>query len=137
MDFKPLSKFIDRMTDWRIPWAEVLVLHQNQEVFRYRGGYADLEGRIPIHDRQIIRLYSLTKIMTCTAALQLIEKGDMLLNDPLSDYLPEYEEMTVRVTSPSGEVAIDKAKRPIRVRDLFTMSSGPPMISIHLRFRML
>lgn len=124
MDFKPLSKFIDRMTDWRIPWAEVLVLHQNQEVFRYRGGYADLEGRIPIHDRQIIRLYSLTKIMTCTAALQLIEKGEMLLNDPLSDYLPEYEEMTVRVTSPSGEVTIEKAKRPIRVRDLFTMSSG-------------
>ncbi|GIP26499.1 serine hydrolase [Paenibacillus sp. J23TS9] len=124
MDFKPLSKFIDRITDWRIPWAEVLVLYQNQEVFRYRSGYADLEGRIPIHDRQIIRLYSLSKILTCTAALQLVDKGELLLNDPLSDYLPEYGEMTVKVTLPSGEVTFEKAKRPIRVRDLFTMSAG-------------
>ncbi|WP_054955159.1 serine hydrolase domain-containing protein [Paenibacillus dakarensis] len=124
MDFKPLSKFIDRITDWRIPWAEVLVLHQNHEVFRYRRGYADLEGCIPIHENQIIRLYSLTKIMTCTAALQLVEKGELLLNDPLSNYLPEYGEMTVKMTLPSGEVTFEKAMRPIRVRDLFTMSAG-------------
>ncbi|MWV44325.1 serine hydrolase [Paenibacillus sp. HJL G12] len=124
MDFKPLSKFIDRITDWRIPWAEVLVLYQNQEVFRYRSGYADLEGCIPIHDRQIIQLYSLTKILTCTAALQLVEKGELLLNDPLSDYLPEYGEMNVKVTLPSGEITLEKAERPIRVRDLFTMSAG-------------
>ncbi|MGN7358484.1 serine hydrolase domain-containing protein [Paenibacillus sp. SAF-054] len=124
MDFKPLSNFIDRITNWRIPWAEVLVLYRNQEVFRYRSGYADLEERTPVHDSQIIRLYSLTKILTCTAALQLLEKGELLLNDPLSDYLPEYSEMTVKETLPSGEAIFEKAKRPIRVRDLFTMSSG-------------
>lgn len=124
MDFKPLSKFIDRITDWRIPWAEVLVLYQNQEVFRYRSGYADLEACIPIDDMQIIQLYSMTKILTCTAALQLVEKGKLLLNDPLSNYMPEYGEMTVKMTLPHGEVTFERAKRPIRVRDLFTMSAG-------------
>ncbi|MCJ8014605.1 beta-lactamase family protein [Paenibacillus sp. KQZ6P-2] len=124
MDFKPLSQFIDRITSWRIPWAEVLVLYRNEEVFRYRSGYANLEESISIDDRRIIQLYSLTKILTCTAALQLVEKGAMLLNDPLSDYLPEYAEMTVKMTLPHGEVAFERAKRPIKVRDLFTMTAG-------------
>lgn len=124
MDFTPLSRFIDTLTSWRIPWAEVMVMHRNEKVFHYRSGYADLENKTPVHDRQIFNLYSLTKIMTCTAALQLVEKGALLLNDPLSAYLPEFTEMTVRHTLPNGQVTLDKAKRPITVRDLFTMTAG-------------
>ncbi len=124
MDFKPLSQFIDHITSWRIPWAEVLVMHRNKTVFSYRNGYSNLEEKIPIGDRQIINLYSMTKIMTCTAALQLVETGAMLLNDPLSAYLPEYKEMTVRKILPDGGVALEKAQRPISVRDLFTMTAG-------------
>ena len=47
MDFKPLESFIDRVTSWRVPWAEVLVVHRNETVFRYRNGYANLEEKTP------------------------------------------------------------------------------------------
>ncbi|MCL6604007.1 MAG: beta-lactamase family protein [Paenibacillus sp.] len=124
MEFKPLTQFIDSITSWRIPWAEVLVMYRNETVFRYRQGYANLEDKMPIDDRKIFNLYSLTKIMTCTAALQLVEKGAMLLNDPISTYLPEYAEMTVRRILPDGGFALEKAERPITVRDLFTMTAG-------------
>lgn len=124
MDFKPLASFIDRITSWRIPWAEVLVMHQNDTVFRYRNGYANLEEQTPIGDGAIFNLYSMTKIMTCVAALQLVERGQMLLSDPLSDYLPEYAEMTVKKTLSNGEVRLEKATRAITVRDLFTMTAG-------------
>lgn len=124
MDFKPLSNFIDHITSWRIPWAEVLVMYRNETVFRYRNGYSNLEEKTPIDDRQIINIYSMTKILTCTAALQLVEKGAILLNDPLSAYLPEYAEMMVQKTLPDGGITLERAKRPITVRDLFTMSAG-------------
>ncbi|MBB6692761.1 beta-lactamase family protein [Cohnella xylanilytica] len=124
MDFKPLSGLIDRLTSWRIPWAEVVVVHRNETVFRYRSGYVDLEEKIPIDDGRILNIYSMTKILTCTAALRLVEQGKMLLNDPLSAYLPEFAEMTVRKTLPDGGVEIDRAKRAIRVRDLFAMTAG-------------
>lgn len=124
MDFKPLSNFIDRITSWRIPWAEVLVMYRNETVFRYRNGYSNLEEKTPIDDRQIINIYSMTKILTCTAALQLVEKGAILLNDPLSAYLPEYAEMMVQKTLPDGGIILERAKKPITVRDLFTMSAG-------------
>ncbi|CAI6087039.1 serine hydrolase domain-containing protein [Cohnella sp. JJ-181] len=124
MDFAPLSRFIDRIAAWRIPWAEVLVMHRNETVFRYRAGYADLEAKSPIDEDRIIYLYSLTKILTCTAALQLVEKGAMLLGDPLSAYLPEYADMKVRRTQPDGTVSVEPAERPITVRDLFAMTAG-------------
>ncbi|MDN4603086.1 serine hydrolase [Paenibacillus sp. F6_3S_P_1C] len=124
MDFKPLASFIDRITAWRIPWAEVLVMHQNDTVFRYRNGYANLEEQTPIGEDAIINLYSMSKIMTCVAALQLVERGQMLLNDPVSDFLPEYAEMTVKKTLPNGEIRLEKATRAIMVRDLFTMTAG-------------
>ncbi|ETT43996.1 serine hydrolase domain-containing protein [Paenibacillus sp. FSL H7-689] len=124
MDFKPLASFIDRITSWRVPWAEVLVMHRNDTVFHYRNGYANLEEKTPIGDGAIFNLYSMTKIMTCVAGLQLVEKGAMLLSDPLSDYLPEYAEMTVKKTMPNGEIRLEKATRAITVRDLFTMTAG-------------
>ncbi|WP_458464558.1 serine hydrolase domain-containing protein [Paenibacillus sp.] len=124
MDFKPLASFIDRITSWRIPWAEVLVMHRNDTVFHYRNGYANLEEKTPIGDGAIFNLYSMTKIMTCVAALQLVERGDMLLSDPLSDYLPEYADMTVKKTMANGEIRLEKATRAITVRDLFTMTAG-------------
>lgn len=124
MDFQPLSNYIDRLTSWRIPWAEVLVLHRNEKVFHYRSGFLDLERKTPVDEGRLIQLYSLTKILTCTAALRLVEKGAMLLNDPLSAYLPEYGEMTVKLALPNGNTAYERAKRPIKVRDLFTMTAG-------------
>ncbi|TDL68942.1 class A beta-lactamase-related serine hydrolase [Paenibacillus amylolyticus] len=124
MDFKPLASFIDRMTSWRIPWAEVLVMHRNDTVFHYRNGYANLEEKTPIGDGAIFNLYSMTKIMTCVAGLQLVERGEMLLSDPLSDYLPEYADMTVKKTMANGEIRLENATRAITVRDLFTMTAG-------------
>ncbi len=99
-------------------------MYRNETVFRYRNGYANLEEKTPIDDRRIINIYSMTKIMTCTAALQLVEKGEIQLNDPLSAYLPEYAEMNVQKTLPDGEIAMERAKRSITVRDLFAMTAG-------------
>jgi CubicO group peptidase (beta-lactamase class C family) len=124
MDFKPLAQFIDRVTAWRIPWAEVLVMHRNRIVFRYRNGYLDLEKRIPLEDGAVFNLYSLTKIMTCVAGLRLVEQGAILLSDPISAYLPEYAEMTVEKRLPNGETRLEPATRPITVRDLFAMTAG-------------
>ncbi|WP_168118558.1 serine hydrolase domain-containing protein [Paenibacillus sp. HB172176] len=124
MNFKPLSLFIDHITAWRIPWAEVRIMHRNETVFQYRNGYANLEDKLPIEDGAIFNLYSMTKILTCTAALQLVEKGKLVLGEPLSNYMPEFAEMSLRRTLPNGGTVLEKAQRPITVRDLFTMTAG-------------
>ena len=87
-------------------------------------GHADLETQKPIAPDTIYRIYSMTKVITCTAALMLYERGLYLLNDPLGEYLPEFKDLQVHHQTPNGNLYTAPAKRPILVKDLFTMSSG-------------
>ena len=65
-------------------------------------------------------------MITCTAALQLYEKGAFLLTDPLYEYLPEYRNMQVAFKDENGQAQLRDSQRPILVRDLFTMGTGLP-----------
>lgn len=82
-------------------------------------GWADMEGGVPVTEDTIFQMYSMTKPITCTAALILYERGKFLLEEPVSDYLPEFKEMHVKT-----ENGIVPCKNPVRIIDLFTMSSG-------------
>ncbi|MFN7918586.1 MAG: serine hydrolase domain-containing protein [Bryobacteraceae bacterium] len=65
-------------------------------------------------------LASMTKPITVTAALMLLEEGRFTLNDPIGDYLPEFRNLKVE-TSP-GTLA--PASRPVTVEHLFSHTSG-------------
>lgn len=124
MDFTDLKVFLDKITKWRIPGADCIVYYQNKPVFRYSAGFADVEKRRPVTAGNLYYLYSATKLITCAAALQLLEKGRYLLNDPVSEYLPEFAQMNIRKVDESGHESIVKAKNPITIRELFSMTGG-------------
>lgn len=97
----------------------------NQEYEEYFG-LADLETKTPITADTLYRIFSMTKVITCTAALKLYERGLYTLNDPLSEYLPEFSNPMVYRTAPNSALSVSPALTPIRVRDLFTMTAGLP-----------
>jgi CubicO group peptidase (beta-lactamase class C family) len=68
---------------------------------------------------QIVRVYSMTKAITSTAAMQLVEQGKLGIDDPVSMYIPEFAEMTVGL----GDTA-RPARRQITIRDLLMHTSG-------------
>ncbi|WP_066337993.1 serine hydrolase domain-containing protein [Metabacillus litoralis] len=100
------------------------VTHQGKTVFEDYVGMADIESQKPITEDTIYRIYSMTKVVTCTAALMLYERGHYLLNDPLEDYLPEFINPQVYRENDKGELYTTPAERSITVKDLFTMTSG-------------
>ena len=53
-------------------------------------GYADVENRTPMHERSAFRLASVTKPMTATGVLQLVEQGKMNLDAEIQEYVPYY-----------------------------------------------
>lgn len=120
MDFTYMKAFMDRLTDWRIPGNTIRVYQDGKEVFRYQSGYSDLEKKIKMNGDELFNIYSCSKVATVTAALQLYEQGYFLLSDPLYDFIPEFKDMLVKTKS--GE--LEKAKRPITLRHLFTMTAG-------------
>ena len=93
----------DAIHDDQIPGAVVLVWHNGQVVYRRAFGNRALEPRRePMTVDTIFDVASLTKVVaTTTAVMQLVQKGEVRLNDPVAKYLPEFavngkEEITVR-----------------------------------------
>ncbi|MDF2964010.1 MAG: beta-lactamase [Paenibacillus sp.] len=100
------------------------VVKNGEILYQENLGYADLNKKIKIETDTIYRIYSMTKVVTCAAALMLYEKGLYLLNDPLEEYLPEFKNPTVYRYNEFGARSVSPASAPIRIKDLFTMSSG-------------
>ena len=115
-----LDRFLTRCVDeGGVPGLDCSVFHYHEEVYRFQYGYANLENKIPITKDTVFNIYSNSKVITCVAALQLFEMGEFVLDDPLYRFFPAMKELTVET-----EHGITAAKNPIRIRDLFRMTSG-------------
>ena len=87
-------------------------------------GWRDIEGRAPMETDTLFRIASMTKAVTSVAAMQLYESGALLLDDPVSMYLPAFA--SVRVLAPGGgsEAPLAPLDRPVTIRHLLTHTSG-------------
>jgi CubicO group peptidase (beta-lactamase class C family) len=84
----------------------------------------DLESRLPVEQDTIFRIASMTKPVTCTAALMLFEEGRFRLEDPIARFAPEFEQMRV-LRSPEGSLEDScAADRLITFHDLLTHTAG-------------
>lgn len=120
MNFTNLKVFMDGMAAERTPGNAIEVYLGGEKVFQYAAGFSDLENRIPLTGEEMYNIYSCSKITTVTAATQLLERGKILLNDPLYEYIPEFRTMYVR----EADGSVRQAKNTITLNHLFTMSAG-------------
>jgi len=124
MDFTKVTGFMESLQNAGIPGTDLAIYIKGKEVYRKQTGYADLESKTPIKPDTLYPVYSMTKVITCVSALRLYEEGLFTLNDPLYNYIPEFKTMNVKTVQSKGVVQVEPAKNPIRIVDLFTMSSG-------------
>lgn len=120
-----LMQFQDFLTrKYGVPGNNVLIYHNHKLIYDYSSGYADRETEIPFTADTPVNLYSCSKVITCATALTLFEKGKFLMTDPLYDYIPEFKDVKVRCKDENGNISFRAPKRPIIIRDLFTMCAG-------------
>jgi CubicO group peptidase (beta-lactamase class C family) len=53
-------------------------------------GLADIENDVPAGAETVYRIGSITKQFTAAAVMQLVESGAIELDDPMTEYLPDY-----------------------------------------------
>lgn len=125
MKFDRLKDFLDYYLPMLgVPGSDTVIYKDHEEVFRHQSGYDNLKYRTPMRSDAIHHVYSCTKIVTCVAALQLIERGEILITDPIHVYFPEFKNLQVARRGADGKIRLEKAKNPILVKHLFSMTSG-------------
>ena len=117
--FEKTKAFCDSFLELGVPGFDLAVYQDGKCILRHMNGYSDLENKVKMTGDERYNIYSCSKVITCVAAMQLWEKGLFSLEDKLSDYMPEFKEMTVKTES-----GIKKAENPILVKHLFEMTAG-------------
>ena len=86
--------------------------------FETAGDYGVNDSR-SIEKDSLFRIYSMTKPITTVAAMMLYEEGMFQLNDPVSKYMPEFEDQTVER---DGEIV--PAASQMTIEQLMSHSAG-------------
>jgi CubicO group peptidase (beta-lactamase class C family) len=105
----------------------VVAMAANRDGIVYRGAFGRraLPAGASMTTDTVFWIASMTKAITSTAAMQLVERGRLLLDDPVSGVLPELAAPQVLDGfNGSGEPQLRPAKRPITLRHLLTHTSG-------------
>lgn len=105
----------------------VTIIVKDNQLVQYKGyGYADAETKKPMPNDAIFRIMSQTKAITSVGIMILYEQGKLYLDEPISDFIPEFKNERVlnNYTIVDSVYTTVPAKRDITFRDLLTHTSG-------------
>jgi CubicO group peptidase (beta-lactamase class C family) len=112
----------------QIAGALTLVSRRGKVAHLQAVGWQDVEAKRPMRPDSIFRIASMTKGITAVAVLQLLERGLLRLEDPVSRFIPGFAD--ARVLDPD-QAGADPARprtvplaREVTIRDLLRHTSG-------------
>src|SRR5437016_5375842 len=108
----------------RFPCTQSLVYRRGKVVHSTAQGYADLERKVPVKDDTIFRIYSMTKPITSTAFMMLVEEGRVALDEPVHKYIPEWKNLGVFQAGTFPAFLTKPPTRPMLIVDLLRHTSG-------------
>ena len=132
----PLPKKLDRITKFfrnevatgKIPGAVILIQQHGKPVYLKSFGVRDVATRAPMTPDTIFAIHSMTKPITCLAAMMLIDQGRLSLSDQVSKYIPSFANEKVGVETVTGDgshvLGLVLPVRPITILDLMRQTSG-------------
>ncbi len=111
-----------------IPGAVVLIVRNSTLAYCEAFGCANPSTRRPMQRDSIFRIASMTKPLTVAAALILMERGQLVLNDPLWRYLPELRDLPVGVERKDADgqrrLILEASRRAPTLQDLMRHTAG-------------
>lgn len=113
----------------KVAGTVTLVARNGKVVHHEASGLRDVEAGAPMRHDTIFRIASMSKAVTSVAVMMLVEEGKVLLDDPVSRFIPAFARTNVVVRPPAGSPAnaptgTAPALRPITIRHLLTHTAG-------------
>ncbi len=103
------------------PGVVALVADRERVLDVEAAGYAELATQRPMPKEAMFWIASMSKAMTSTVFMMLVDEGKVKIDDPVEKYLPEFKGQ--KVASASGGEP-QPPQRPITIKDILTHTSG-------------
>lgn len=116
------ESFLRQLKSGKMIGCVALVIKDGKEIAYGQWGYQNQRRGKQIRRETIFRIYSMSKPITSIAAMQLVERGTLDLDAPVTDYLPEFKDLAVR--DQESKDGISPLNRPMTIRDLMRHTSG-------------
>ena len=126
MNCDKLNDFLDYYLPMTgTPGSDTIIYKDHEQIYRHTSGYDNKILKTPVKENAMYNIYSCTKILAGVAAAQLVERGEILTNDPVYAYLPEFSSLMIKVKDENGAVIGERpATKPLLIKHLLTMTSG-------------
>ncbi len=109
--------------------AVVLVADRERVLETGTAGFAEVESQRPMTADALFWIASMTKPMTGTAVMMLVDEGRIALDDPVEKYLPEFQGQQLTVMEGERQTGLKAPSSQITVRDVLCHTSGLPFKS--------
>jgi CubicO group peptidase (beta-lactamase class C family) len=120
MEINQIKKILkDNIDNNFLAGGNLMIIKEGKEIFYHEDGLADREAGIQIKRDSIFRLYSMSKPVTATAAMILLERGEIDLYEQVSKYLPGFKDQMV-----DNGGSLVPTEREVTLKDLLSMTSG-------------
>ena len=103
----------------RLPGAVAMVARRGQIALLEAVGQQNPATGQPMQTDSIFRIYSMTKPVVSVAVMMLVERGQLLLSDPVSRWLPEYAHQQVATAH-----GLEPVRNAATVQDLLRHTAG-------------
>jgi len=109
------------------PGYAAIIARGEQIAFVSEAGEADLEAHTPFTVDTPVRIASMTKPVTAFAIMMLVERGEIALGDPVSDYIPAFADVRVAsspMANEAGEIETRAPDTVMTIEHLLTHTAG-------------
>ncbi len=130
VDYTRLKKIDGVVNDYiQKGWLKgvVTIVVKDNQLVQYKGyGTLDVDGKTAMPADALFRIASQTKAVVSAGILTLWEEGKFTLDEPISDFIPEFKKPVVldKFNAADTTYTTVPAKREITFRDLLTHMSG-------------
>jgi CubicO group peptidase (beta-lactamase class C family) len=118
----------EQIATGKIPGAVVLIQRHGKPIYFKSFGKREVDAGIDMTTDTIFPIHSVTKTITSFAAMMLVDRGKIALDDPVGKYIPSFANMKVGVErkDETGHPVLDLVplRRPITIEDLLLHTSG-------------
>jgi CubicO group peptidase (beta-lactamase class C family) len=116
-----IAPVMQTLVDQRVVAGAVTIVVDKDAVLALDSvGYASLRTQEPMRPDSLFWIASMTKSLTGTALMMLVDEGKLDLADPVEKYLPEFAGQLVA----AGDEPARRPAHPITIREIMNHTSG-------------